>query len=550
MKKICQALLLVPLLSLLAQAQWSTDPGNNLIVGYGLLPEICWDGTGGVYVSFEIHTVYPRQVALQRLNRYGYLPWGEPQTLQGIFPETRYAKLTTDRHDGIIVAFDDDQMISAFPPRYDTRVRAQRVDSAGTFLWGPAGVRVSTAERNQGTSGITADGYGGCFIAFADSTGRMYVQKLDPGGGRMWGDSAIVVADSPSPYFYMIGDGQDGCILLLGGVAQKINAAGQKVWGDTGVATAGMGILSVASDGLHGVVMAGMKLISYNNGDPYYAAKCQRIDSSGQIRWGDEGFVLADSLQNVVSNPPGITVETNEGGGATFAWQRRVRPGVLRSLTQRVLAEGVTIFPSGGIQVSICDSGGNGTSSITTSNDESKIYMLSDARYSGSTFAQKMDSTGSRLWDSTDVLVSSRHLGDFESISDEAGGVVIVGFDQSDFSIRAQQCSRNGRLGEILASVGENPGVGPTSQGFVLYQNYPNPFNPTTSIRYELRSGDNAKIDVFDLLGHQIRVLVDAYQTAGVHKVVFGANGLASGLYFYRLSTSKGTQVRKLLILK
>ena len=142
MKKICQALLLVPLLSLLAQAQWSTDPGNNLIVGYGLLPEICWDGTGGVYVSFEIHTVYPRQVALQRLNRYGYLPWGEPQTLQGIFPETRYAKLTTDRHNGIIVAFDDDQMISAFPPRYDTRVRAQRVDSAGTFPWGPAGVRV------------------------------------------------------------------------------------------------------------------------------------------------------------------------------------------------------------------------------------------------------------------------------------------------------------------------------------------------------------------------------------------------------------------------
>ena len=529
-------------------AQWSTDPSDNLIIGYGGSPQICSDSAGGAYVTFENGT--PQMIALQRVNSQGYLPWAGPRTLQGILMETSYAYLAADGHNGVIVAFEDIQRLGGFPPRYIIRVRAQRVDTAGNLLWGPAGVRVSVAEQNQGADGIAKDGHGGCFAAFGDSTGRMWLQRLDSNGDRMWGDSGIVVGDAYSPYFYMMSDGQDGCILLLSGIAQRLNAVGQKMWGDSGVATTGMGILNVASDGMCGVVIAGMKRVSYNGGDSYFAAKCQRVDSSGQIRWGSDGLVLADSLQSIVDNPPGITAGTNRGGGATFAWQKRVRPGILRSFTQRILPEGTPVFPVGGIRVSTYDSSANGTWSITTSNDESKIYMLVDGRYSGSTFAQKIDSAGSRRWDSTDVLISSHQLGDYKSVSDGAGGVVIVGIDQTDYCIRAQQCSRNGHLGEVLTSVGDHPEVNSLPLGFVLYQNFPNPFNPATSIRYELQNGDKAKIDVLDLLGRQIRVLVDGYQSKGRHEVVLVADGLASGMYFYRLSTSKGTQVRKLLILK
>ena len=55
------------------QAQWSTDPNNNLIVGYGLDPNICSDSAGGCYITYDYNsTSYPRWLALERLDKYGY----------------------------------------------------------------------------------------------------------------------------------------------------------------------------------------------------------------------------------------------------------------------------------------------------------------------------------------------------------------------------------------------------------------------------------------------------------------------------------------------
>jgi hypothetical protein len=83
-----------------------------------------------------------------------------------------------------------------------------------------------------------------------------------------------------------------------------------------------------------------------------------------------------------------------------------------------------------------------------------------------------------------------------------------------------------------------------------LAQNYPNPFNASTTIKYELPSMVPVRLRVFDVLGHEVLVLVNDKREMGVHEVHFDASGLSSGVYFYRLQAGDAVKIRKLLLLR
>jgi hypothetical protein len=87
---------------------------------------------------------------------------------------------------------------------------------------------------------------------------------------------------------------------------------------------------------------------------------------------------------------------------------------------------------------------------------------------------------------------------------------------------------------------------------FLLEQNYPNPFNPTTIINYQLPIGNSQLITlkVFDLLGREVATLVDEVQGSGFKSVEFDASGLASGVYFYRLSAGGFVATKKLMVIR
>jgi hypothetical protein len=85
---------------------------------------------------------------------------------------------------------------------------------------------------------------------------------------------------------------------------------------------------------------------------------------------------------------------------------------------------------------------------------------------------------------------------------------------------------------------------------FSLAQNYPNPFNPSTNISYTLKNNTKVRLSVFDLLGREVAVLANEIQTAGPHEVTFSANGLSSGIYFYKLQAANGVITKKMMLLK
>jgi Secretion system C-terminal sorting domain len=85
---------------------------------------------------------------------------------------------------------------------------------------------------------------------------------------------------------------------------------------------------------------------------------------------------------------------------------------------------------------------------------------------------------------------------------------------------------------------------------FNLSQNYPNPFNPTTAISYKIAVNTLVTLKVYDILGREIKTLVNERQTAGAHSVTFDASPIASGVYFYRLQAGSYIDTKKLLLLK
>ena len=85
---------------------------------------------------------------------------------------------------------------------------------------------------------------------------------------------------------------------------------------------------------------------------------------------------------------------------------------------------------------------------------------------------------------------------------------------------------------------------------FVLDQNYPNPFNPTNTIRYALPQQENVRLEVYDVLGRRLDVLVDAVVPAGWHIVTMDGSDIASGTYFYVLSAGSYQHVRPFLLAK
>ncbi len=87
-------------------------------------------------------------------------------------------------------------------------------------------------------------------------------------------------------------------------------------------------------------------------------------------------------------------------------------------------------------------------------------------------------------------------------------------------------------------------------ESFELFQNYPNPFNPTTKITYSIPVTSNVVIKVYDMSGREVVTVEDCQKNAGTHTLLFDAEKLASGVYYYNLTANEFSSTKKFVILK
>ena len=121
--------------------------------------------------------------------------------------------------------------------------------------------------------------------------------------------------------------------------------------------------------------------------------------------------------------------------------------------------------------------------------------------------------------------------------------------------IRIYNYVRLVRDADVKTSVGSNTS---TLERFELSQNYPNPFNPTTTIRYSIpdavdansASTTNVILKIYDLMGREIKTLVNKQQLPGNYEVTFNAGNLANGIYIYKLMEGSFEAVKKMVLLK
>jgi hypothetical protein len=105
------------------------------------------------------------------------------------------------------------------------------------------------------------------------------------------------------------------------------------------------------------------------------------------------------------------------------------------------------------------------------------------------------------------------------------------------------------RANSALVAVAEDP-LPQFPVNYNLAQNFPNPFNPSTTIRYTIPERAQVKLEIYNMLGQLIEVLVDEEQFSGYHEVVFRRTNLASGVYIYRLQAGYFVETRRMIILK
>lgn len=195
-----------------------------------------------------------------------------------------------------------------------------------------------------------------------------------------------------------------------------------------------------------------------------------------------------------------------------------------------------------------------------TSNSTSDMFIVKYDSSGNFIWVKQIDGSGTEGLDliaSSDVPVSTNPIQ--LMYSDKNDGELIISGDFNNvisldnLSLSAIENSRSGFVANLAVSgnatdiENSHPNL---DHEFSLSQNYPNPFNPTTTLNFTLPIAEVVKIDIFNSIGQRVETLADTKFTSGKHQVVWDARGMASGLYFYSISSGKYRETKKMTLLK
>jgi len=152
----------------------------------------------------------------------------------------------------------------------------------------------------------------------------------------------------------------------------------------------------------------------------------------------------------------------------------------------------------------------------------------------------------------TTLSVSSNSLGPYLNIiaQDESVFIYYVHASDDEYTV----ASDTGEFVLSRAALGAVDGYA-IPEVFALHQNYPNPFNPITTLRYDLPEQATVNIIIYDMLGREIRTLINKTQDTGYKSVIWNATNdygkpVSAGIYLYQIQAGEFVQTRKMVLLK
>lgn len=195
-----------------------------------------------------------------------------------------------------------------------------------------------------------------------------------------------------------------------------------------------------------------------------------------------------------------------------------------------------------------------GALSISERSSQSKIDAWGNVTVPAGTYASL------RLREDI-VEISSTWVGGFLLFSDTSSyidynwisktGFVVCSIESQDGETNPNynQAAYFNRLKSEVTAIASSSNSQPLND-FNLYQNYPNPFNPVTTISYFLKNADDVQISIYNNAGQFVSTLINEYQSAGNHSIQWNAQGLASGVYYYKLNSAGSSTIRKSILMK
>ena len=420
-----------------------------------------------------------------------------------------------------------------------------KYNSAGTQLWvrqtnvgndTPMDMKIDAAGNVYVTGYLLSHPYGRIITVKYNSSGtQQWLVTYNPVSTSYYGGYFLEVDASGNVYVAgHQGSFDNGQIHLL-----KYNSAGAFQWIRTYASGGTVGVGDMVNDmaidasaniyltgqvkGLSGSSGPDMVTIKYNssgtlqwaqkfNGTANLSdmARCMGVDASGNVYTGGVTYLTG-------GNSDIALIKYNSSG--TQQWLRTIngQGNALDFANDLILDAAGNIFLTG------------------QSTGLSTGYNYLTARYSPS---------GSQVWLQTYLGPGNEH--DYaNAIALGLNGVVYV-TGQSEGTTTGKDFATV----KYAQTVGIQNVNSEIPENFSLEQNYPNPFNPVTNIRIQMPKSDFVKLNVFDISGKEVAVLVNENLNAGTYNIDFNASHLSSGTYFYRMETAGFIDVKKMILIK
>jgi hypothetical protein len=549
-----------------AHAAWPTDPLVNLPVCTDLseqiVSRIASDGAGGAIIVWQDVRNGDYDIYAQRIDVNGVAKWtpnGIPmcaaigdQTQPFIEPDGAGGAVITwqDQRDGPI------------------HVYAQRVNAAGTVLWGSDGVAVSTASVASFPT-IASDGGGGAIIAWQDSRNPsfdIYAQHISAAGSPQWATNGVPVcaATGSQSSQQLVPDGAGGAVVTWmdhrGSTqdiyAQRMNGAGAPQWTPDGVALCVAAHdqwgPQIAADGAQGAIVT---WYDQRSDGIHYDIYAQRVTATGTAMWTPDGVALCtqsgDQLYPMIA-PDGAS-------GAIVTWQDQ-RDSNWHIYVQRVNASGATQWTGNGVQICAALYNENWPM-IASDGVGGAVVTWQDTRADGANpdiYAQRVNSSGGPLWATDGVAMCTdpyTQLSPFIVASGTGGAIVEWrdtrnqdGYVTTNDDVYAQAVTANGTLGAPLLAV---PPVAVVS-GLGLRSIAPNPSRGEMRVTFSLPDDAPAHLELFDLAGRRLASRDVGAFGAGTHEVEISAPraALSSEVCTLRLTHEGESAVATVVIVR